>query len=265
MTETSVRCPHQFHIPVMGTSFTVDAPLKVARYGISSVISLVDDVLIEQMRKLHCKAAGEEYVPIDAKSEDVRARRITAYLNLLKRLVERQMEELRAAPFEPGSEISHYFEMLPDGPLRQAYLEMLSISDPEKREQAQQRLRRQVRPGSLDVNIMSKVDRQPSCHGKKCLPELSDASSALRGYARSALRSAIVLSAGFNRKLYAYLTQFSDFFPDAAGTLKKKVILKVSDYRSAVIQGRFLTQRGIWVSEYRVESGLNCGGHAFAT
>jgi hypothetical protein len=47
--------------------------------------------------------------------------------------------------------------------------------------------------------------------------------------------------------------------------LKKKVILKVSDYRSAIIQGRFLAKKGIWVSEYRVESGLNCGGHAFAT
>ena len=41
--------PHSFHIPVMGTGFTIDTPLKVARYGISSVISLVDDVLIEQV------------------------------------------------------------------------------------------------------------------------------------------------------------------------------------------------------------------------
>jgi hypothetical protein len=41
--------------------------------------------------------------------------------------------------------------------------------------------------------------------------------------------------------------------------------LKVSDYRSAIIQGRFLAKRGIWVSEFRVESGLNCGGHAFAS
>ena len=27
----------------------------------------------------------------------------------------------------------------------------------------------------------------------------------------------------------------------------------------------FLAKKGLWVSEYRVESGLNCGGHAFAT
>ncbi|MEP7108541.1 MAG: hypothetical protein ABI760_11175, partial [Ferruginibacter sp.] len=39
----------------------------------------------------------------------------------------------------------------------------------------------------------------------------------------------------------------------------------VSDYRSALIQGKYLAKKGIWVSEFRIESGLNCGGHAFAT
>jgi len=42
-------------------------------------------------------------------------------------------------------------------------------------------------------------------------------------------------------------------------------VLKVSDYKSALIQGKFLAKKGIWISEYRIESGLNCGGHAFAT
>jgi hypothetical protein len=46
---------HTFHIPVMGTGFTVDSPLRVARYGIDSVISLVDDTLLEAMR---CKYAA---------------------------------------------------------------------------------------------------------------------------------------------------------------------------------------------------------------
>ena len=31
---------HNFYIPVMGTGFTIDTPLKVAKYGISSVVSL---------------------------------------------------------------------------------------------------------------------------------------------------------------------------------------------------------------------------------
>jgi len=41
--------------------------------------------------------------------------------------------------------------------------------------------------------------------------------------------------------------------------------LKVSDYRSAMVQGKYLAKRGLWVSEYRVESGVNCGGHAFVS
>ena len=61
------------------------------------------------------------------------------------------------------------------------------------------------------------------------------------------------------------MERFEDFFPDSNGKIKKKVILKVSDYRSALIQGKFLAKKGIWVSEFRIESGLNCGGHAFAT
>ena len=44
---------HSFHIPVMGIGYSIDSPIKVARYGISSVISLVDDILIEEMRKYY--------------------------------------------------------------------------------------------------------------------------------------------------------------------------------------------------------------------
>ena len=61
------------------------------------------------------------------------------------------------------------------------------------------------------------------------------------------------------------MEQFDDFYPDADGYIKKKIVIKVSDYRSALIQGKFLAKKGLWVSEYRIESGLNCGGHAFAT
>ena len=67
----------------MGTGFSIDTPVKVAKYGISSVISLVDDVLIEEMRKYYCQKTGENYVPITKYDEDYRARRITAYLDLV--------------------------------------------------------------------------------------------------------------------------------------------------------------------------------------
>ena len=44
---------HSFHIPVMGIGFTIDTPFKVAHYGMDSVISLVDDILLEKLRKMY--------------------------------------------------------------------------------------------------------------------------------------------------------------------------------------------------------------------
>ena len=120
-------------------------------------------------------------------------------------------------------------------------------------------------PGSIDVNIMTKGDRDAYRDGQKLPPECGDASAALRGFASSTLSSSIVFSAGINPRLYSYAAKFDDFFPDENGQLKKKIILKVSDFHSAEVQGKFLAKRGLWVSEYRIESGLNCGGHAFAT
>ena len=121
-----INTPHSFYIPVMGTGFTIDTPLFVAKYGISSVVSLVDDVLIEQMRKYWSEKFGESYEPISCKEEDARAKRITTYLNLLHKLIEKQIAEVKAAVFEPGSEITRYFEMLPEGQqLKKMYEEML--------------------------------------------------------------------------------------------------------------------------------------------
>jgi len=264
-TDVVSHRPHSFHIPVMGTGFTIDTPLRVARYGISSVISLVDDVLIEQIRKVHCEKEGEPYEPIIGPDEDLRARRITAYLNMVDRLVCAQVQALRASPFEPGSEITRYYELLPNSPLRRAYAEMLATTDQAAKARMQDDLRIRAVPGSIDVNIMTKLDRDTYRDGEKLPPEFADAMSALRGFANSTVRGGLVLSAGMNRRLYNYLSQFDDFLPDENGDLKKTIILKVSDFRSAMIQGRFLAKRGLWVSEYRIESGLNCGGHAFAT
>jgi hypothetical protein len=66
-------------------------------------------------------------------------------------------------------------------------------------------------------------------------------------------------------RLYNYIESFDEFYPDENFQLNKKITLKVSDYRSALIQGKYLAKKGLWVSEYRIESGLNCGGHAFPT
>jgi len=266
MSDTIAASPaHTFHIPVMGTGFTIDTPLRVARYGISSSISLVDDVLIEQIRKYYCEKENEPYEEI-SNSEDARALRITAYLNLVDRLVARQVDALQKSSFDTGSEITKYYEMLPDSaPLKKSYLKMLETSDASEKKTMQEMLRTQAVPGSIDVNIMTKLDRNQYKKGEMLPPIYADAMSALRGFAKSTLSASIVFSAGINKRLYRYMTEFEDFFPDKNGAMKKKIILKVSDHRSSEIQGRFLAKLGLWVSEFRIESGLNCGGHAFAS
>jgi hypothetical protein len=113
---------------------------------------------------------------------------------------------------------------------------------------------------------MTKVDKLNYDREGSLLPrEFSDALAALRGFAESNVSGGVVFSAGMNPALYSYAEKFEDFFPDEKGEIKKTIILKVSDYRSALIQGKFLAKKGLWISEYRIESGLNCGGHAFAT
>ncbi len=258
--------PHTFHIPVMGTGFTIDTPLKVARYGVSSAMSLGDDLLLEQMRRHHSEQADEPFQEITPKEDDFRARRVTAYLNLVDKLVARQAEELQASPFEPGSEITRYYRMLPgDTPRKRLYNKMLALPEGPDKAALQEQLRTLATPGSIDVNIMAKVDRDNYKDGEKLPPEYSDAAAAFRGYALSTLRSSIIFSAGMNPRLYGLINRFSDFLPRGGEPPKKKVILKVSDFRSAMIQGKYLAKRGVWVSEYRIESGLNCGGHAFAS
>ncbi len=262
---TTFSPPHTFHIPVMGTGFTIDTPLRVARYGISSSISLVDDVLIEQMRKFHCQKENEPYEKI-SNSKDARALRITAYLNLIDRLLARQVENLQSSPFEKGSEITKYYELLPDASaLKHRYLNMLEMPKGPEKKTAQDKLRSLAVPGSIDVNIMTKLDRDQYRKGELLPPIYADAMSALRGFAKSSLSASMVFSAGINKRLYRYMTEFKDFFPDQNGMIKKKIILKVSDHRSSEIQGRFLAKLGLWASEFRIESGLNCGGHAFAS
>jgi len=258
---------HTFHIPVMGLGFTIDTPVKVGRFGISSVISIIEDELIEQMRKFHCGLAGEEFVEISVDMEDYRAKRFTEYLNLVNRIVNKQTEELRGLEFTEGSEIVKYFELLPDDcSVRKYYNEMVAEEDLQKKVLMQTELRKKIKPGAIDVNVMAKLDKTNYAKSGEALPvEFSDALSALRGFANSDLNSSVVFSAGYNPRLYAYVENFNDFFPDEAGILKKKIILKVSDYRSAHIQGKLFAKKGLWVSEFRIESGLNCGGHAFAT
>ncbi len=254
---------HRFHIPVMGTAFSVDTPLKVAKYGISSTLSIVDDDLAERMRRLWAGRVGAEYRPIEKDlAKDSRARRITAYLDLVAEIVKNEFEALRRAPLKAGSELLRYLELLPeDAPLKKLYRRYQA--SPSRELEAE--IRRGLRPGRIEANVMTKVDKTNYWKGKPLPVEMNDAHAAVRGFAKSELEGGLCLSAGLNPRLYSYLAQFKDFFADEAGRIKKQLILKVSDFRSALTQGKFLAKKGLWVSEFRIESGLNCGGHAFAT
>ncbi len=259
--------PHKFHIPVMGLGFTIDTPLKVARFGISSVMSVVEDGIIEQMREFYSKEAGFPYIEISQSEEDYRAKRITAYLNLVHYLINEQVKNMRQQKFEEGSEIVKYFELLPDdSDIKAIYNTMLSTEEALEKSQLQDFLRTKIEAGAADVNIMAKVDKNNYDKEGNVLPnEFSDALSALRGFAQSQTNASVVFSAGYNPRLYNYIDNFPDFLPDSNGKLAKTIILKVSDYRSALTQGKILAKKGVWISEFRIESGLNCGGHAFAT
>lgn len=230
-------------------------------------MSIVDDELIERIRQYHCLQNGEPCVAIKKTETDYRARRITAYLNLVKQLVDKQFEALQSQGFETGTDLHRYFDLLPEtSQLKQGFDLMMEYPEGVRKKIFENILRQKMVKGAIDVNIMAKVDKMNfDGEGNYTGDVNTDALAALRGFAESELSASVVLSAGMNPRLYSYIDGFNDFFPDANGTIKKKIILKVSDFRSAFIQAKFLAKKGLWVSEFRIESGLNCGGHAFAT
>ena len=185
---------HKFHIPVLGLGYSIDTPLKVARYGISSVISIVDDELIERMREYHSQKNNIDFEPINKSVDDFRAKRITAYLNLVEEIVYDQFAKLKNEPFEPGSDICRYFEMLPeDSQLKQGYDLMMEYPDNVRKTIFQAILREQMTTGAIDVNIMAKVDKMNyAADGASLGEDNTDALAALRGFANSNLRSSVI-------------------------------------------------------------------------
>ena len=258
---------HTIHIPVMGTGFSIDTPIRVAPFGISSVMSIMDDMLVEKIRKHYCEKFNLAFTPITRWSEDARAKRITAYINTVQEIVQIKFKKIKSLPFFESNDKEKYFIMLPDeSPLKLAYNRLLEMAPGEKRKKAEKSLTEQMVKGSIDANIMVKLDRvNRDRKGNELPTEYSDSKAALRGFANSMVESSIIFSAGINQSLYSYMSAFKDFYRDKTGKMKKKIIIKVSDFRSALIQGKFLAKKGLEVYEFRIESGLNCGGHAFAS
>ncbi|WP_066434614.1 hypothetical protein [Chryseobacterium sp. CCH4-E10] len=256
---------HNFHIPVMGLAYTIDSPVRVAQYGISSVISIIDDEIIEKMKNFYSHKFNLNYASISTKVEDYRAKRITAYLDLLDDIVTDKFEAFKEEISKNKTALSNFVNMLPNTSELKSGLEHFLSQKDGIASSIKHFIEKHLLPGNIDVNIMTKVDKD-NFKNKQQLPVIyNDAHASLRGFANSRLSSSVVLSAGMNPRLYSYIEEFEDFYPDEYGNIKKKIILKVSDFRSAMIQGNFLAKKGLWVSEYRIESGLNCGGHAFAT
>jgi hypothetical protein len=70
----------------MGLAYTIDSPIRVAQYGISSVISITDDELTERMRAFYSEKFSIPYQEITQKFHDYRAERITHYLGSAEKL-----------------------------------------------------------------------------------------------------------------------------------------------------------------------------------
>ena len=200
----------------MGIGYTVDTPIKVAHYGISSVLSVGDDMLLERLREFYSTKFNFPFTPIHKNEFDKRAKRITEYLNMVNHMIHDKFQELKNSSFEKGTEITKYFEMLPDfSELKKEYLKMLDEKEMEVKTSIQNWLRAAMVAGSIDINIMTKLDRDNFDSKGEQLPiAFNDAHAAVRGFANSTLKSGLVLSAGLNPRLYSYLANFEGFFPD---------------------------------------------------
>lgn len=250
----------------MGICYTVDSPIRVAPFGMTSVISLVDDGLLEEYRMAYAEREG---VDVGA-PEHERVGRIRAYLDFVADEIERRFAALQglrirgglAPQFATGSAVGpndkdRYFLMLPaDSPLRKEY-EQVCSKQGMARIGAEVELTSKMQMGEIQANIMVNLNHMDA------------ALDAVHGFALSKIHGSLVLSAGINLGVFEEIARHECFYRregvsgERSRAPTKKIILKVSDYRSALTQGRYLAKKGLEVYEYRIESGVNCGGHAF--
>ena len=149
---------HSFHIPVMGLAYTIDSPIKVAQYGISSVISIVDDFLIEKINEFYSKKYKLPHSSIPIKEPDYRAKRITSYLNNVDTIVKLNFEKLKNSINEKQSELEKYIDLLPDMSIIKHEFHKL-IKGKVRAQDVRKWIDQHLYPGSIDVNIMTKVDK----------------------------------------------------------------------------------------------------------
>ena len=238
---------HKIHIPVMGICYTADTPVRVAHFGITSVISLVDDGLLEEYRIAYAERLGLDL----GSPQTTRIGRIRSYLDFVAGEVERKFTRLCAERIDGGSDKDLYFLMLPFNSRLRVEYDGVFAKTGLSRIAAEAALTEKMQPGEIQANIMVGLNHDEA------------AFDAVRGFAASKVKGALVLSAGVNLAVFEEIAKCKDFYRTRDKAPSKKIILKVSDYRSALVQGRYLAKKGLEVYEYRIESGVNCGGHAF--
>ena len=131
--------------------------------------------------------------------------------------------------------------MLPEhSMLKKLYLQMQEAVDGNEKAKLQEVLRNNLETGHIDVNIMTKLDRNAYDAKGEVIEDGSEAVAALRGFANSNLHNAaVVFSAGMNPRLFNYVENCSAFSPNEEGKFDQKIIIKVSDYRSTLIPGSY--------------------------
>ena len=150
---------HTFHIPVMGLAYTIDSPIRVAHYGISSVVSITDDEVIEKMRAFYSEKFEQPYQEITQKFHDYRAERITHYLNLVDTIVKEKFENFKNELAESRTSLENYIDMLPNKSDLKKGLQGFIDDGITIKETIKSYLEQHLAPGDIDVNIMTKVDK----------------------------------------------------------------------------------------------------------
>ena len=151
---------HTFQIPVMGTGHSADTPLRIAPFGITSVVSTVDDILLEKLRRYYSKEFNLPQFKIPVSEEDGRAKRITAYLDTLKEIVRIKFEAIQNQPFFDNNDKQKYFDLLPEESLlKKGYNKLIAMNEGPERDALESELNDKMEPGSIDINIMVKLDK----------------------------------------------------------------------------------------------------------
>ena len=142
----------------MGIGYTIDTHLKIAHLGMDSVISLVDDILLEKLRKMYSEKFEVPYKEITDKIDDFRAKRITSYLNLINELVDKKIEDLKTVTLEKSNELMEYLNMLPNSSTLKDEFKKLTANNFNTTD-IKKWISNSLHKGSIDVNIMTKVDK----------------------------------------------------------------------------------------------------------